>query len=81
MSSITYQVFIEPLVEGGYAVTVPTLTGCFTWGRTYQEAVEMAKDALAGYLQSLQNHGDPIPVEEPQMPVVLGISVPAPTIA
>ena len=75
MESLTYNVVIEPLVECGYGVTVPALSGCFTWGRTYQEAVEMAKDAITGYLRALQKCGEPIPIEEPQVPVAIGLSV------
>jgi len=42
-------------------VVVPALPGCVTYGRTLNEAQEMAKDAIAGYIASLRKHGDPLP--------------------
>ena len=79
MQTITYNVHIEPIEEGGYEVEVPALPGCITWGRTYNEALEMAKDAIEGYLLSLQQHGEAIPVErQPHHPLVLAIQVHAP---
>ena len=47
-------------------MSVPSLPGCFTQGETYDEAVEMAKDAIEGYLTSFTKHGEPIPVDKVQ---------------
>ena len=47
--------------EGGYVVRVPALPGCVTQGRTLPEAIDMARDAVQGYTESLRRHGDPIP--------------------
>lgn len=44
-------------------VTVPALPGCVTEGDTFEEAVEMAKDAIKAYCASLLKHRDPIPME------------------
>jgi predicted RNase H-like HicB family nuclease len=49
--------------EGGYTVTVPALPGCVTQGDSLDEALTMAKDAIEGYLASLEAHGEPIPVD------------------
>ncbi len=65
-----YTIILDPdLDEGGYTVTVPALPGCVTEGDTLEEAIAMAKDAIAGYLESLKMAGEPIPVETvpPQM--------------
>jgi predicted RNase H-like HicB family nuclease len=80
MESVTYKVVIEPLPEGGYGVEVPALPGCLTWGRTYEQAVAMAKEAIEVYLESLIKHGSSIPVERAKARVTLGISVPLPSI-
>lgn len=58
-----YTTIFEPAEEGGYVVSVPALPGCFTEGDTFEEAVEMVKDAIKGYIASLEKHGDPIPKE------------------
>ena len=56
-----FVVYLEPAEEGGYIVSCPQLPGCVTQGETVEEALEMIKDAIQGYIASLQKHGDPIP--------------------
>ena len=58
-----FTVIIDRQPEGGYLVTVPALPGCYTEGRTLEEAHEMAADAIRAYCASLLKHGEPIPVE------------------
>ena len=65
MLEVTYTVHIEPCREGGYVAHFPALPGCFTQGESLEEVITMAKDALGGYLESLQSHGEPIPAEMP----------------
>ena len=43
---------------------VPALPGCVTYGKTVEEAIEMAKDAIRGYVESLVEDGEEIPVDE-----------------
>ena len=59
-----YTVVFEPAEEGGYVVTVPALPGLVTEGDSLEEAREMAKDAIRGYLESLRKHGEEIPLEQ-----------------
>lgn len=47
--------------EGGFTVTVPSLPGCVSYGRTVEQAREMAQDAIEGYIASLKKHREPIP--------------------
>ena len=42
-------------------VTCPALPGLVTEGDTLEEAREMARDAIRGYLESLRKDGLPIP--------------------
>ncbi len=58
----TYTVRIEEQ-DGGFLVVVPALSGCQTWGKTYEEAVANAEEAIQGYLETLSKLGKPIPVE------------------
>lgn len=62
----SYTVIFEPAEEGGFTVTVPALPGCVTEGDTYEEAREMAVDAIKGYIESLVKDGEPVP-EEPDL--------------
>lgn len=47
---LNYTAIFEPAEEGGYIVSVPALPGCSTQGETFEEATEMIKDAIEGYL-------------------------------
>jgi antitoxin HicB len=58
-----YTAIFEPADEGGYVVTIPALNGLTTEGDTLQQARAMAADAIRCYLESLQKHGEEIPVE------------------
>lgn len=74
----TYTIDLIPAEEGGYVVRVPALRGCFTQGETRKEALAMARDAIACCLESLAQHGDPIPVEEPRHSTTARVRVSAP---
>jgi len=60
MSEYGYRVIYEPLTEGGFHVIVPALPGIVTYGRTIEEAREMAQDAISCHLQGLLKDGFPI---------------------
>ena len=60
---VEYQVLIAPAEEGGFTVAVPALPGCVTQGETFDEAVEMARDCIEGFLACLAESGEPIPNE------------------
>jgi len=59
-----YTVIFEPAEEGGFVVHVPALPGCHTQGETLDEAYRMAQDAILGYLKTLQDLREEIPVEK-----------------
>ena len=61
MSQRTYRIFLTPEDEGGFSVSVPALPGCFTQGETIEEAIEMAREAISVYVESLEEDGEPIP--------------------
>ena len=56
-----FLVYLEAAEEGGYIASCPQLPGCVTQGETVEEALAMVKDAIQGYIASLQKHGEPIP--------------------
>ena len=47
--------------EGFYVAEVPTLSPCITYGETLSEALEMAKEAIEGVIESRMENGYPIP--------------------
>jgi len=54
MNKIYYPVAFLPEDEG-YSVRVPDLDGCYTQGNTFDEAVEMAQDAIGLYLEDVEH--------------------------
>jgi antitoxin HicB len=70
-----YTIILEPdPEEDGYRVTVPVLPGCITQGDTIEQCIERAHEAIAGYIESLQAEGKPIPYETVR-PQVITINV------
>ena len=59
--------------EGGYTAIVPSLPGCITYGDTIEEAIEMAKEAIELYIESLREHGDEIPTEKGMLEYTLAV--------
>ena len=45
-----------------YVVTVPELPGCKTHGRTYEEAIRQAQDAIESWIMVAQELGRPVPL-------------------
>lgn len=58
-----YTVQYEPLPEGGFQVHVPAMPEIVTYGRTRDEARQMAEDAIRCVLESTLLRGEPIPVD------------------
>lgn len=56
-----YRILIEQDENGVFVATCPSLPGCISQGDTRAEAVENIKDAIEGYLASLEKHGEAIP--------------------
>ena len=64
MQIYRYTVIFEPAEEGGYCVFVPALNGLATQGETLEEARDMARDAIEGYIECFKDKGIPIPTED-----------------
>ena len=56
-----YRVLIEQDEDGVFVAEVPSLPGCVTQGGTRDEALSNVREAIALYLESLEDHGDPVP--------------------
>lgn len=72
---ISYRILLKKEPEGGYTVTVPSLTGCVTYGKTIEEAIEMAKEAIELYLESLKSHNEEIPTDEGTLEYTLTVGI------
>lgn len=55
------RVLVEQDEDGFFVAEVPALPGCVSQGATRQEALENIREAIAGYLESLDDHQEPVP--------------------
>jgi predicted RNase H-like HicB family nuclease len=56
-----YAVVIHKDSDSDYGVTVPDLPGCFSAGATFDEALEMAHEAVELHLEGLLEEGRAVP--------------------
>ncbi len=61
MKEYGFTTIFEPMPEGGFSVLVPAIPEICTFGRTLEEAREMARDAILCFLESALETGEPIP--------------------
>jgi antitoxin HicB len=61
MENLTYRILLTGEPEGGFTVTVPALPGCITYGKTLQNALDHAKEAIQGYVELLREQGNAVP--------------------
>ncbi|MBC8151474.1 MAG: type II toxin-antitoxin system HicB family antitoxin [Bacteroidetes bacterium] len=53
MKAYNYRVLLTPEPEGGFTVTVPTLPGCITYGKSVDKCIANAREAIELYIESL----------------------------
>lgn len=58
---VTYTVVLLREPDGRYSVSVPALSGCFTWGDNIAHALQMAEEAIGLYLEVLEEDGEAVP--------------------
>lgn len=61
MQKYNFIAVFEPTDENGYSVYFPDVLGCITCGKTYEEALEMAKEALGIHLYEMEKDNLEIP--------------------
>jgi len=77
MKQLNYRILLRKEPGGGYTVIVPSLPGCVTYGDTLEEALQMAKEAILLYLESLQTHGEEIPSEDETLEYTMIVNIDA----
>ena len=58
-----YTVILERDPTGVLVAHVPALRGCVSQGRNKREALKNVKEAIALYIETLIEHGRPVPTE------------------
>ncbi len=73
MRLLRYKILLRKEPEGGYTVIVPSLPGCVTYGETIEEAINMAREAIELYIESLKAHKEDIPTEDETLEYTLTV--------
>lgn len=55
-----YRVNIAQDEDGMFVAEAPALPGCLSQGKTRSEALSNIQEAIQGYLESLEKHGEAI---------------------
>ena len=58
------QVIIYPGEDNYYVAECPSLPGCISQGKTKEEAIENIKEAIEGYILTLEEDNITIPSEK-----------------
>jgi antitoxin HicB len=70
----TYRIVLRKEPEGTYTAIVPALPGCITWGENIEDAMAMVKEAIIGYIEVLQEEGEPVPDDNETLEYSLQLS-------
>jgi antitoxin HicB len=76
MKQLSYRILLNREPEGGYTVLVPALPGCVTYGENIDQAINMAREAIELYVESLIAHHEPIPDESNTLEYSLTFTTP-----
>jgi len=60
-ATAAYFAVFEPAPEGGYDVSFPDFPGCVTFGVTFEEAKEKAREVLELWIEELRVHKHAVP--------------------
>ncbi len=66
-----FNVTLDRDEDGVWVIECPSVPGCFSQGRTREEALENIKDAIKGCLEVRAELGMPLTIENGQVEVVV----------
>ena len=72
METYRVQVIVEQDEDGVYVVEAPAVPGCYSQGRTFEEALANIQEVISMCLREMIEDGQPI---DPSHPEVVGIKV------
>lgn len=70
METYRFQVVIEQDEDGLYIAECPALSGCYSQGKTFEEALANVKEVIEMCLQEAQRDGMLV---DPRFPEIVGI--------
>jgi len=64
------QIIVKPGEDGFWLAECPSLSGCISQGQSKKEAIKNIQEAVEGYIEVLQQDGDPIPEDNMESVIV-----------
>jgi predicted RNase H-like HicB family nuclease len=62
MNSLDFKVFLERDEDyGGYVVRCPSIQGCYSQGKTVEEALTNIREAIELCLEDMESRGEALP--------------------
>jgi len=62
MNSLDFKVLLERDEDyGGYVVRCPSIQGCYSQGKTVEEALANIREAIELCLEDMESRGEPLP--------------------
>ncbi|MBM3142234.1 MAG: type II toxin-antitoxin system HicB family antitoxin [Chloroflexi bacterium] len=61
MKDYDFKVILEPDEMGGFVVSCPSLSGCYSQGETVEEALRNIKEAILLCLEDMEAEGEEVP--------------------
>lgn len=62
MNPLDFKVFLQRDDEyGGYVVRCPSLQGCYSQGKTVEEALANIREAIELCIEDMESRGEPVP--------------------
>ena len=58
----SYYAVFDPAKDGGFDVSFPDFPGCFTFGKTFEQAKEKAGEVLELWIEELESRRNKIPI-------------------
>jgi predicted RNase H-like HicB family nuclease len=68
MRKVTYLAVLEPTGEKGYSVYFPDVPGCISCGKSFDEALKMAGEALELHTYGMEKDGEKLPSRTDTIP-------------
>ncbi len=69
---LEYPAVFSPAERGMYNVSFPDFPGCFTYGRNFKHAQEMAADVLTLWIEELRFQKEALPMHRSRKATILG---------
>lgn len=68
-----FLVTLEEDEDGFIVASCPVLPGCHSQGQSREEALANIREAIEGIVESMREHGEPLPVESDMYEVEVAV--------